>query len=106
MFALRLNARACLSCGICMDVCPPRAISMRTASRKRVEGARLTLPLLGSFGEPSSELASMMTFPYLAIPEQCDGCGLCVQQCPVPALELLGEASGELREVSSEVVMT
>ncbi len=101
MFALRLNARACLSCGICMDVCPPRAISMRTAGRRSVEGACLTLSFLGSSDEPS-----LMTFPYLAMPERCDGCGLCVQQCPLPALQLLGEAGGELRETSSAAVMT
>jgi ferredoxin len=78
MFALRLNARACISCGICMDVCPPRAISMRTASRKCVEGACLALYRMGSFGQPRPEPALLMTFPYLAIPERCDGCGPCV----------------------------
>jgi ferredoxin len=29
-------------------------------------------------------------FPYLGAPERCDGCGLCVRECPVSALVLIG----------------
>ena len=37
----------------------------------------------------------MMTFPYLASPEKCNGCGVCVRECPVNALELLGAQCGK-----------
>lgn len=44
--------------------------------------------LLTSQAEQPAE--NMMTFPYLARPERCNGCADCVRECPVNALELLG----------------
>jgi ferredoxin len=77
MFRLRHKAKDCVACGICMDVCAPRAISMRTRTVRSVEGR-----LRGEFRQ-------LMTFPYMSRPELCDGCGWCVQECPCMALELL-----------------
>ncbi len=105
MFALRLNTRACISCGICMDVCAPRAIAMRTAGRKRVEGTCLVLQHMCTFGEPRLEDITFMTYPYLAIQEGCDGCSICVQQCPVSALKILGGSEGERRQPNCERAM-
>ena len=88
MYSLRLLAKDCISCGICMDVCGHRAIAMRTVWSRSPEGKILTHRFLDSptRGEPAS--AQMMTFPYLARPELCDGCQACVDQCPVNALVL------------------
>jgi hypothetical protein len=38
MFELRLQSKECISCGICMDVCRPKAVGMRQWRGKRVEG--------------------------------------------------------------------
>jgi ferredoxin len=48
MFKLRLEARQCLCCGICMDVCLPRAIDMHSYRTRGVEGELLTYVMLDS----------------------------------------------------------
>lgn len=88
MFKLRLNARHCISCGICMDVCQPRAITMRTNKSASVEGEFLCYLKLRPDGDEELLTGEMMTFPYLARPHLCDGCMLCVEECPVMAIEL------------------
>jgi ferredoxin len=103
MFRLRLKARDCISCGICVDVCQPRAISMRTKSLRSVEGPQLSFLALGPFGRGGRRVGQLMTFPYLSRPELCDGCGLCVRECPCAALELsIGEWIAEPEPGSSE----
>lgn len=93
MFRLRLNARLCISCGVCMDVCQPRAIDMRSNHIVGIEGAVLSFLQLHSDGAPEKSPERMMTFPFLAFPERCDGCLLCVKECPVDALELRDETA-------------
>lgn len=86
MFKLRLRVKDCVSCGVCMDVCPPRAISMRSRSPRSVEGQHMALLNL-----PKSDPWQpdrLMTYPYLAQDELCDGCALCVRECPGEALDL------------------
>jgi len=97
MFSLKLLAKNCISCGICMDVCDTKAIAMRTAWPKSPEGKVLTYRLLRSRDQEELLPMQMMTFPYLARPELCDGCEMCVDQCPVNALvlELNGSASNQ-----------
>ena len=88
MFSLKLNGKSCISCGICMDVCRPGAIAMRTNQPKGVEGKTLSYLSLRSPGNAEQMAEPMMTFPYLAYPDLCDGCALCVNECPTVALEL------------------
>jgi len=84
MVKLILRARDCISCGICMDVCAPGALEMRAFRRIGVEGAPRSA---------SDPVAEMGTFPFLQDAGLCDGCLLCVEQCPVEALSLV-RASG------------
>ena len=88
MFKLRVDVKQCVSCGICMDVCMPRAISMRTSVSRTVEGKLLTHLHASLDRTMEAVVESAMTFPYLAIPDQCDGCSDCVQGCPTLALQL------------------
>jgi NAD-dependent dihydropyrimidine dehydrogenase PreA subunit len=89
MFRLKLDGRQCLACGICMDVCHPRAIALRLAKASPVEGNSLTFLLLETTHNSEMTLQMKGTFPYLARPELCDGCGDCIEQCPAGALVLL-----------------
>lgn len=88
MFKLKLNAKNCISCGICMDVCTPGAIAMRTDFSRCAEGKNLTNLYLNSKDNVEKLPERMMTFPYLSHPQTCDECADCVNECPVAALEL------------------
>lgn len=85
---LKLDAKACISCGICMDLCPPRAIDMARSNRVGVEGS---VRLLGFLGAGEAPPAAGMTFPYLADPHRCDLCRICEEACPTGALVMQGE---------------
>ncbi|MBL7995718.1 4Fe-4S binding protein [bacterium] len=88
MLKLKLNAKFCISCGICMDVCPERAINMRIHNSSGVEGERLAYLALGPYRANELPPSGMMTFPWLANPPHCNGCMLCEKECPVCALTL------------------
>lgn len=89
MYELRLKAKQCISCAICVDVCRPRALNMRHwNSHSTVEGPVLTVFGLCSARNAERPLAHMATFPYMANADSCDGCMQCVWQCPVEALEI------------------
>jgi ferredoxin len=97
MFKLRFNARQCISCGICMDVCSRGALSMRAHILNTIEGSCLSY--FGLQPGNTRELPSnvMMTFPYLAQPHLCDGCLECMEECPVTALELHQEGHHQMQ---------
>lgn len=88
MFDLQLNAKQCISCGICMDVCNPKAISMRFISTKSIEGQIISCAILDSGYNEEQQPAAKMSFPFLEIPELCGGCNDCIDECPTSALAL------------------
>jgi len=61
---------------------------MKVHGGRTIEGA-LLLPRLVGGGAPQRWLEPMMTYPYMAAAERCDGCGECVEQCPTGALGLV-----------------
>lgn len=86
MYKLRLNAKQCISCGICADLCPLQALSMRSQETDGVEGSwRGGRVLADQWGDPVPA-ARKETFPLLRASALCDGCQLCVRECPVAAL--------------------
>lgn len=96
MFAVRLDAKQCISCGICMDVCAPKALGMRMWRGRTVEGACLVRRRgNGGHADPAAG-----TFPYMAGRERCDGCLECVRECPVEAILVyaMTRDAGDLRE--------
>lgn len=92
MFKLKLLARSCISCGICMDVCVSGAIQMRRWRFRTVEGVFYSYAKLQSARNPEMPVSDMMSFPYLGTAAKCNGCRECVLQCPVSALVLHTEA--------------
>jgi pyruvate-ferredoxin/flavodoxin oxidoreductase len=75
------DEQLCIQCGNCSFVCPHSVIRTRYYDASRLDGAPAqfkTAPLNGP-GLPSTSYTLQV---YL---EDCTGCGLCVEACPVSA---------------------
>src|ERR1700694_4761676 len=78
-FAVTVNEKTCINCGICMDVCPIRTLDMTRA---------------GGFGPEATFLRNvpsaapvqdwMMTVPVQV--DHCNGCTICARECPPEAI--------------------
>lgn len=86
MYKLILDAKECVSCGICFDVCRPCALNMRMYKGSALEGYHLIHVELNNNYNKEQSPAKMMTFPFLELPELCNGCSECVNECPTSAI--------------------
>lgn len=68
----------CIQCGTCSFVCPHGTIRIKAYDPKYVEGAPETFKTADAKGK---EFAGMK-FTVQVAPEDCTGCGACVQACP------------------------
>jgi pyruvate-ferredoxin/flavodoxin oxidoreductase len=68
----------CIQCGTCSFVCPHAAIRIKAYDPKYVEDAPKTFKSADAKGK---EFAGMK-FTVQVAPEDCTGCGACVQACP------------------------
>lgn len=72
-----------------MDVCSPKVIEMRIHKGKTIEGERLAYYQLNTKTNTEIFPEQMMTFPFMANSESCNGCMECVKECPTYAIEIL-----------------
>lgn len=79
-WAVDIDDRTCINCGICMDVCPQRSLDMTRA---------LTAGAEASFArgrESGPGHAWMMALPIQVA--HCNGCTICVRECPTEAISI------------------
>jgi len=68
----------CLQCGMCSFVCPHAAIRIKAYDPKLLEGAPETFKSIDAKGKDFKG----MKFTVQVAPEDCTGCGMCVEVCP------------------------
>jgi pyruvate-ferredoxin/flavodoxin oxidoreductase len=73
------NSELCIQCGNCTMVCPHAVIRLKAYDAKYASGAPKTFKVAEAKGK---EFAGMKATLQIA-PEDCTGCGACVNICPV-----------------------
>ncbi|MFC1637192.1 pyruvate:ferredoxin (flavodoxin) oxidoreductase, partial [Planctomycetota bacterium] len=68
----------CIQCGTCSFVCPHGTIRIKAFDPKHAEGAPSTYKSADAKGKDYAG----MKFTVQVAPEDCTGCGVCVQACP------------------------
>ncbi|MCX7023268.1 MAG: pyruvate:ferredoxin (flavodoxin) oxidoreductase [Spirochaetes bacterium] len=72
-------ADLCIQCGNCSMVCPHACIRLKAYAPEALKGAPATFKSVDAKGK---ELAGLKATLQVA-PEDCTGCGACVNSCPV-----------------------
>ncbi len=73
------DTKICIQCGKCAMVCPHSVIRIKVFDSKQLEGAPATFK---STEVRDKEWAGMK-YSIQVAPEDCTGCGICVDVCPV-----------------------
>jgi len=81
----------CIQCGICSIVCPHAAIRMKIYDPEHLDGAPETFKAVDAKTKPFAG----MKFSLQTAPEDCTGCELCVQACPVEVKDADGNKTGK-----------
>ena len=68
----------CAQCGMCSLVCPHAAIRVKAFEKAQLEGAPSGFKSIDAKGKDFKGLV----YTVQVAPEDCTGCGLCVQVCP------------------------
>lgn len=76
----------CIQCGKCSTVCPHAAIRLKVADPKEFENAPATLRLT----DVKDKELTGMKFSIQVSPEDCTGCGVCYEACPVKVKDMPG----------------
>ena len=78
------NSEKCIQCNQCSFVCPHAAIRPKLIDRKALDNAPETFKTLKAQGK-DGELFDYKMQVYI---DDCQSCGVCVEVCPVNALEM------------------
>jgi pyruvate-ferredoxin/flavodoxin oxidoreductase len=73
------DEKLCIQCGKCVLVCPHATIRAKIFDRKYLESAPATFKAVEARWKDYKDLA----YSLQVAPEDCTGCALCVQACPV-----------------------
>ncbi len=84
----------CIQCGQCSLICPHATIRMKIYDAGLLDGAPPTFKSSNAIGKQYSG----KKFTLQVAPEDCTGCGLCVEVCPSKIKALKMETQYDLRE--------
>ena len=71
------NPDVCIQCGMCSLYCPHATIRLKAYDADKLEGAPATFKSMDGKGKLAGK-----KFTVQVAPEDCTGCGLCVENCP------------------------
>ncbi|MCE5230019.1 pyruvate:ferredoxin (flavodoxin) oxidoreductase [bacterium] len=74
------DSSICIQCGKCSIACPHAAIRMKAYDKAELAGAPATFKSVAYKGK---EFGPDKVFTLQVAPEDCTGCGVCVEVCPV-----------------------
>ena len=97
----KCDLEKCIQCGKCSMLCPHAAIRIKALTEDQVADARARGVIVVPMKTP--ELGANMYFTIAISPADCTGCGLCVKNCPVGALSMVG-ANADDQKVFDETV--
>ena len=80
------DAEICIQCGKCVVICPHSVIRAKVVEPALLEGATTTLKSSAARWKGREHLRYVLQ----TSPEDCTGCGLCVQVCPVKSKSAAG----------------
>jgi pyruvate-ferredoxin/flavodoxin oxidoreductase len=72
----------CTQCGKCAIVCPHAAIRSKLYPSEALQGAPASFRSASARGREFQELAANALYTIQVAPEDCTGCGICVEICP------------------------
>jgi len=87
----------CIDCGKCAIVCPHNAMGMKVFPPDVLDGAPDTF---ASKGFKSRELDTPHLLSIQVSPDDCTGCGVCVEQCPAISKSAVGHKSINMEPIS------
>ena len=76
------NMANCIQCGICASACPHAAIRTKLISKASLEGAPASFQV-----KPAIPACDDLQFKVQVYIEDCTGCGVCLDQCPMAKKE-------------------
>lgn len=92
------DPKACIQCGKCSTVCPHAAIRPKVVEKNLLANAPTALKHVPS----NDKSLAGMEFILQVSPEDCTGCGVCTEACPVKTKAIHLNSMFELREQESE----
>ena len=74
-YRIEIDAKNCINCGICMDLCPVEALDMSRPQGPGIEA-----------GPGDGPIPWLMERPVQV--GECVGCSICIRECPVAVMTL------------------
>jgi len=91
------DADICIDCGKCAIVCPHNAMGMKVFPPESLEGAP---DIFATKSFTSRELETPHLLSIQVSPDDCTGCGVCVEQCPAVSKSVVGHKAINMEPVA------